>query len=262
MTAKILLFIPTYLYYHPHNTPARKWYTNRMKAKNYQDTIGASRYLDFLESPNGQIQKSILTAAILPYLANNKHQTILDLACGPGWLTKALSQNYPATEGCDGSDELVSYAKKHFPGIPFKTADAIKPLPYPDEFFDCIICNMALPDMENLDAVFNNIFLKLKETAHAIITIPNPYYTFLLNQQVKTHPVKHKIEREFRSGEKISSFVYSLPDYLSAARKAGLQLITFEELRSSQDSTEFDLHYQMHRFPLILLFEFIRPTFR
>ena len=59
----------------------------------YQDPPTAIKYLDFLNSANGQIQQRVLTDAIFSCLPKNADAKILDAACGPGWLSANLKNS-------------------------------------------------------------------------------------------------------------------------------------------------------------------------
>jgi SAM-dependent methyltransferase len=245
--------------------------------EDYNNDLNAAEYINFLTSTNGQIQQKVLWEAIKNRLPKNALVEILDAACGSGWLTKSLSQNYPNSQGCDISEALIKSAKKEYRGIGFKIANLEKPLPYSTDFFDVIIINMAAPDISELVKSFKNIFDSLKPTGQLIITIPNPYYTFpvgvwkrslldfILDRKPKlliNHDYNHSqnIVREFNNGKtKISSNFYPLSEYIIKARSGGFTLVDIEELRSEKDSPNFDLNYQLYRYPLLLLLEFAKP---
>ena len=137
---------------------------------------------------------------------------------------------------------------------------------------------MAAPDVNNLEAMFKNIFSVLKPAGQLILTIPNPYYTypvgvwkrslldFLLMRKPKLcirsdYNQKQNIVREFNNNKtKINSNFYPLSEYITKARGTGFTLVDMEELRSKTDSKYFDLNYQLYRYPLLLLLEFAKPN--
>ncbi len=249
----------------------------------YQDQAAAAGYLAFLDSANGQVQKDTLSKAILKSLAAFKPTSILDAGCGPGWLCGTLGLVYRHVFGCDSSPHFVDYAKHHFPEIDFQTADLTGPLPYPSETFDTVILNMAAPDISDLDAMYKNLFAVAKPGGRLIVTIPNPYYTFpaavwkrsitdlALGRKptlrlTGNYATQSGIVRQFNpAGEDnilISSNAYTLADYINKARAAQFVHARIEELGSRQDSLNFDLQYQLYRYPLLLLLEFVKPGLR
>lgn len=239
----------------------------------YQDANSAIKYLDFLNSPNGQIQQNILWQAISPRLPHDPESKILDAGCGPGWLTTKLHKLYSNTQACDSSELFIKFAKSHNKNITFTQAGLLEPLPYPENYFDAVILNMVGPDLANLDLAIKNIAASLKPSGKLIMTVPNPKYSFptavwkrnfldiLLGKKPKlilnAPPVSgKKIHREFSPHSLIPSFYYTLDNYQKAARSAALTQTFLEEIRSLTDSKKFDLNYQLYRYPLLLLLEF------
>jgi SAM-dependent methyltransferase len=239
----------------------------------YQDEATAIKYIDFLNSENGQIQQKILATAILGQLPKNRNAIILDAGCGPGWLANLLKKDFPGLEACDASPFFIKFAQSNYKDINFKVAELSQPLPYPKNHFDCVILNMVGPDLSNLALAFKNIASVLKSGSKLIMTAPNPKYTYpaaewkrgllgaLLGQKpklkIKNPPLSGKIiMREFGKKIQIASHYYTLDYYVQNANDGGLKLNNQLEIKSATDSGKFDLNYQLFRYPLLLLLEF------
>lgn len=234
----------------------------------YQD-IDAIKYLDFLNSKNGQIQQAVLWEAFKKHLPQTAGAVILDAACGGGWLSGRLKKYYKNLAACDSSEFLINFAKTNFSGINFKVADIEKPLPYRPGVFDAVILNMAAPDLTNLEAAMKNLSIVLKHGGKLFMTVPNPPLTypaavwkrgilgFLLGQKpklkIKKSPLSGPVKREFGDNIFINSHYYKLADYILAAQKSGLEVKLEEAVKPLHDSNEFDLNYQLFRYPLLLL---------
>lgn len=248
------------------------WYNNTMENA-YQEAPNALKYLDFLYSDNGKIQQEILSKAICSRLPDDPNTTILDAACGPGWLAGELKKRFGTVEACDSSDFFINFARVHHKNINFIAASLNEPLPYQANFFDAVVLNMAAPDLTNLDIVLANLAKILKPSGKLILTVPHPEFTYpvaewkknladvlLLKKpklKIKAPPqAGTKVRREFNKNHFIDSFYYGTIDYINAAKAAGLSLNLKSELRSPKDSKKFDLNHQMFRYPLILLLEF------
>ena len=243
----------------------------------YQDEKTAQDYLEFLASKNGQLQQKFLYQALRPLLPDKPETAILDAACGPGWLLALLALKYKNLWGFDASPVLLSRAKKIAPEATLKLTDISKQTPFPEKKFDCIILNMAAPDLEDLDTVFFKLSSILQNSGRLIVTLPNPNLTYpvavwkkgvlakLLGQKPelkftgKKIASGQKITREFGKN-KIASYYYSFEDYHQAAVKAGLKEKNLTEIRSATDSPDFDLTYQLFRYPLLLALVFEKPT--
>jgi SAM-dependent methyltransferase len=68
---------------------------------------------------------------------------ILDVGCGPGYVSAAALERGAVPIGLDFSSEMVAIAKKMFPGIAFREGDA-QNLPFDDGTFDRVLANFAL----------------------------------------------------------------------------------------------------------------------
>lgn len=242
----------------------------------YNDTEGAKNYINFLNSVNGKMQREVLTNAILKHLSKDNTVKVLDAACGSGWLAGRLGEQYKNIQGFDGSEGLITYAKQNYPHISFDVANILESLPYQKESFNVAIVNMAAPDISNLETAFVNIFNILKKGGEYILTIPNPHYTypvgvwkrsildFLLFRKPRLiinktlYKTQKNIQREFGNGTILTSNFYTVEDYITAASKAGFEYTIKKELSSEKDSKNFDLTYQLHRYPLFLLFVFTK----
>ena len=66
---------------------------------------------------------------LLEFIPNNVEQTILDLGCGTGTLTKQLVPLGSKVVGVDSSPSMINKAKEQFDNIEFMVCDALN-LPF------------------------------------------------------------------------------------------------------------------------------------
>ncbi len=238
----------------------------------YQNPVSSQKYLDYLESADGQTQRQILGDAILGQLPKNPRLRVLDAGCGSGWLTEELSKKFAQVQGCDSSDFLLHQAKTAHPELNLAKADLNTELPYPDEYFDIIVANMVASDVENLEKLYRNFSRIVKPGGQLVITIPNPAYAFpvgvwkrgllgwILRQKPKlrVRPWHKFIGKNLSWKDSFSSHFYSLTDQIKNARAQAFTLADFSELRSEIDSKEFNLQYQLFRFPLFVMMSFVK----
>jgi SAM-dependent methyltransferase len=69
--------------------------------------------------------------------------SILDVGCGPGYVSAAAAERGAIPTGLDFSQEMIAIAQKMFPRIEFREGDA-QNLPFPDAGFDRVLANFAL----------------------------------------------------------------------------------------------------------------------
>ncbi len=80
---------------------------------------------------------------ILKALSLSPGQTLLDVACGPGYVTRnALKQKIKVT-GIDFSGAMIEWAQQVFPDDAFQVADA-ENLPFPENTFQAVSCNFGM----------------------------------------------------------------------------------------------------------------------
>ena len=68
---------------------------------------------------------------------------LLDVGCGPGYVSAAAAERGAIPIGLDFSKEMIVIAKKMFPRIQFQEGDA-QNLPFADGSFDRVVANFAL----------------------------------------------------------------------------------------------------------------------
>jgi len=90
---------------------------------------------------------SPLTRQFIPHLLEaaqiGRDLRVLDVCCGPGYVSAAARERGARPTGVDFSSEMVAIARRLFPGIEFCEGDAQK-LPFADESFDRVLMNFGL----------------------------------------------------------------------------------------------------------------------
>ena len=74
--------------------------------------------------------------------------SVLDVGCGPGYVSAAAAERGAQPIGLDFSNEMIAIAKKTFPEIEFREGDA-QELPFADGTFDRVVANFALLHLVN-----------------------------------------------------------------------------------------------------------------
>lgn len=251
-------------------------YTRYMKYETSKDSYaapeGAENYLKFLDSEDGQFFQQILFETFRSRLGENKDQKILDVACGPGWLTKKLNEEFSNIEALDASGPFLEHARKEYPNLKFTAGDLNGALPYSDNTFDSIIMSMAAHDVEDQVKTFIELRRILKPEGKLMLTFVNPYYAFpvgvwkrgILGRLLLRKPSLllrpyhwfSKQSRNFTFHETLECYFYKLSEHLNHLKEAGLQFEFMHELESLQDSENYNLQYRLHHFPIILYVEF------
>ena len=98
----------------------------------------ADKYDSVWSSSTRQFIAPLLDAAEV-----HEGMSVLDVGCGPGYVSAAATERGATAVGVDFSREMVGIARRMFPGIEFREGDAQK-LSFADETFDRVVANFAL----------------------------------------------------------------------------------------------------------------------
>lgn len=117
----------------------------------------------------------VTNGAIIDAIKYTDAKTVLDIGCGEGWLTHALSELHYNVLGIDGVSGLIEKAKARHTGQ-FQT------LKYEDlssqsiaKQFDLAVCNFSLLGKESVEHLFKVIPSLLTEHGVFIIQTLHPY---------------------------------------------------------------------------------------
>ena len=69
--------------------------------------------------------------------------SVLDLGCGPGYVSAAVAERGANPTGLDFSSAMIAIAERSFPKIEFREGDA-QNLPFDDNSFDRVVASFAL----------------------------------------------------------------------------------------------------------------------
>ena len=90
---------------------------------------------------------SSLTRQFVPHLINavgvSTGMSVLDVACGPGYVSAAVKKLGANPTGIDFSRKMVAIARSMFPEVTFREGDA-QQLPFTDASFDRVLMNFGL----------------------------------------------------------------------------------------------------------------------
>jgi ubiquinone/menaquinone biosynthesis C-methylase UbiE len=108
---------------------------------------------------------SSLTRQFIPYLISDAKvstgMSVLDVACGPGYVSDAVRKLGAVPTGIDFSEKMIAIAKMMFPDIPFVQGDAQK-LPCDDRSFDRALINFGLLHVSRPEQACAEAFRALK----------------------------------------------------------------------------------------------------
>ena len=91
-------------------------------------------------------------------------KTVLDLGCGYGWhCMYAAEQGAARVLGLDLSRKMIEEAKRRNEGagIEYRVC-GIEDYEYPESSWDCVVSNLALHYIEDIEMIFRKVYRTLK----------------------------------------------------------------------------------------------------
>lgn len=123
----------------------------------------------------GALTREAIMAAVSDYAPNEC--AILDVGCGEGWLTHALSREGHRVTGVDPIPDLIQHAKSHLTGD-FVIGDQSRLLENDLGRFDLVVCNFALFGDQTVKAFFDSLSELLTHGGLCIVQTLHPWAYF------------------------------------------------------------------------------------
>lgn len=152
---------------------------------------------------------------------------ICDLACGQGHVARQLAARGAAVTGVNISQSLLDLAVKEEGrqplGIVYLNGDAQDLPALPGEPFDCVFCNLALMDIENLEAVLAGVTRILRPGGEFIVSVTHPCFQYPRGQDYVTESFWRSDNPHGVRG-RVGAYHRMLGTYITAFGSAGLLL--------------------------------------
>ena len=202
-----------------------------------------------------------------PLFPSVKGKKILDLGCGYGWHCKfAAEQGAAHVLGIDLSSRMIEEAKKRNAGeqIEYRVC-RIDEYEYPENTWDCVISNLALHYIEDIELIFQKIHRTLKPDGIFLFNIEHPVFTAGVGQDwiytdVGT-PKYWPIDNYFFSGERKTHFLgcdvvkqhHTLTQIMMGLLNNSFELKVVEEAEPPQEMMDIPGFQDELRRPMMLL---------
>ena len=141
---------------------------------------------------------------MLEWLDAKEGERILDVACG-GMLSLKIAENGCKIFGIDMSEDTIKYAKRRSEreGIPceFEVGNA-EDLPYPDRYFDKIVCSCSLEHFKNDINALKEMNRVLKPNGIVVLTTDS--FTYPISDELKERHRKIHYVVNYYTAEKLN----------------------------------------------------------
>ncbi len=201
---------------------------------------------------------------LFPSLAG---KNVLDLGCGYGWhCIFAARQGAAQVLGLDLSRKMIEEAIKRNKKtqIEYRVC-GIEEYEYPESMWDCVVSNLALHYIENLEKVFQNVYKTLKPGGTFIFNIEHPVFTAGVGQDwIYTQsgkPLYWPVDNYFIPGARSTHFLgcdvvkqhHTLTQILMGLLDNGFSLEAVEEAKPSEKLMDLPGMEDEMRRPMMLL---------
>lgn len=194
-------------------------------------------------------------------------KAVLDLGCGYGWhCSFAAKQGAIQVLGIDLSRRMIAEAKKRNAEkqIEYRVC-GIEEYEYPENMWDCVVSNLALHYIENVEKVFEKIHRTLRPDGVFIFNIEHPVFTAGVGQDwiytESGNPQYWPIDHYFIPGERSTHFLgcdvvkqhHTLTQILMGLLNNGFALEAVEEAVPPQEMMDIPGMKDELRRPMMLL---------
>lgn len=192
---------------------------------------------------------------------------VLDLGCGYGWHCRfAWEQGAARVLGIDLSEKMIGEARRRNggEGISYRIC-GIGEYEYPENAWDCVISNLALHYIEDLEQVFRQVFGTLKQDGIFLFNIEHPVFTSGVGQDWiygdNGEPEYWPVDDYYRPGRRKTHFLgcdvekyhHTLTQILMGLLENGFSLEAVEEAGPPEEMMDIPGMIHELRRPMMLL---------
>jgi ubiquinone/menaquinone biosynthesis C-methylase UbiE len=155
----------------------------------------------------------------------------LEIGCGTGKNTIWFQTKAQQVLAVDFSEEMLSKAKEKInsSNVSFVQADINQPWIFADQSFDLVSFSLVLEHIEDLTAIFKKVADALSPNGHVYIAELHPFKQYSGS----------KARFETAAGTQVvTCFNHHVSDFVIAAKKAGLELVSIDEYFDDQDRNQ------------------------
>ncbi len=194
-------------------------------------------------------------------------KNVLDLGCGYGWHCMFSAENGASRVlGIDLSHKMIEEAQRRNMNskIEYRVC-GMEEYEYPENMWDCVISNLALHYIKNIEHIFQKVYRTLKPNGVFVLNIEHPVFTAGIGQDwiysKDGKPQYWAIDNYFISGERKTHFLgcdvvkqhHTLTQILMGLLNNGFELETVEEAKPPKEMMNIPGMEDELRRPMMLL---------
>lgn len=211
-------------------------------------------YNKLVDEKGHYFHQHVVIPGVLKLLNLKSNDSILDVACGQGVLARSIPKEV-YYQGFDAAPVLIASAKNldKNQSHHYSVCDATKPFPFEKSDFSHAAIILALQNIENTQAVFENVAKHLRANAKLVIVLNHPMFRIprqsswgideqnkLQYRRINRYMSPIKIPITMHPGQNpiqlTWSFHHPLSDYSKFLKNAGFVIELIEEWTSDKES--------------------------
>ncbi|MDO5417915.1 MAG: class I SAM-dependent methyltransferase [Lachnospiraceae bacterium] len=202
-----------------------------------------------------------------PLFPDLEGKAVLDLGCGYGWHCRYAAEcGASRVMGIDLSENMIRKAKETNGDARIRyEVCGLEEYEYPADTYDCVISNLVLHYVENLNEVYRKVHQTLKQNGIFLFNIEHPVFTGSVNQSwicdENGRALYWPVDNYFYPGERETNFLgqrvlkqhHTLTQILGGLLECGFAIEAVEEAMPPQDMMELPGMEDEMRRPMMLL---------
>ncbi|MFX1606870.1 MAG: class I SAM-dependent methyltransferase [Promethearchaeota archaeon] len=203
-------------------------------ANDYHRTVGET---------GDSYHRTYVNPVIFDILGDVENLSILDLACGQGYLSRILARKGARVVGVDLSEKMLEIAKESEAseplGVKYIQCNSGDMREIEGSSMDCVVSTFGFHDIKEIESTIEECSRVLKEGGRLVFAIPHPLTYARRTQDEEGYYLKM---RHYMSLQEIPHPKYKDSDvvayhrplsfYFEKAFSSGLQMIAFREITS------------------------------
>ncbi len=200
-------------------------------------------------------------------------KSVLDLGCGYGWHCRfAVEKGARQVLGIDISRKMIEEAQRRNEEsrIEYRVC-GIEEYEYPENSWDCVISNLALHYIEDIERIFQKVYRTLQPNGIFIFNIEHPVFTAGVGQDwiytKEGTPQYWPVDRYFMPGERRTRFLgcdvikqhHTLTQILMGLLNHGFEIKAVEEAEPPAQMLDIPGMKDELRRPMMLLVKAAAP---
>ncbi|MGB1247635.1 MAG: class I SAM-dependent DNA methyltransferase [Chitinophagales bacterium] len=171
---------------------------------------------------NKNVTRDLDKKSTVDTLSKYDFETVIELGCGTGKNTLWLMEKAKTIIGLDFSQAMLNKAKEKIAcnKVTFKKADLTQNWAIENDFADLITSSLTLEHIKDLNHIFRQTQLKLKDNGLFFISELHPFKQYLGSKAkfVTTNGT-----------QELETYTHNITDYIEEAKNNNLKLIEIKE---------------------------------